>query len=651
MKNILTVLQRVGKSLMLPVSVLPAAALLLRLGYPDLLNNIYMLKAGDAIFSNLPLIFAIGVAIGLSEGEGIAALAAIVGQLILQGILDVGSSKAAKEAAIKIAAQRNMTLESFMNSKFYDDILRSTNIDLGVFGGIIIGIIAAIIYNKYKNIKLPSTIGFFGGKRFVLILTAIISFMFGMINVAIWPEVQKNIDTFARFASTSPLGPGFYAAGKRLLIPLGLHHIYYPPFLYQFGSYVDPSGIKYFGDFSRYFHGDPTAGVFMASEFPILMFGLPGAAIAMICAAEKDNRKKVLSIMLSAALVSFFTGITEPIEFAFIFVAPILFIFHVLAAFTSGIVTSIFNIRLGYTFSASFIDYILGYKFSGNGLLIFPIGIFYFLLYFTVFYYLIIKKDIKTLGREGTVLRENKEIKSNEKAALILEALGGEKNIINLDCCITRLRVALKDEKKLDRAYLEKINLLGIVQTGKVVQIILGTEAENIKYGIEQIIKKGMNPKEIIEYERSLKLMNPMEGEIVSLEQVPDEVFSEKLLGDGFAIKPYRNKVYSPIDGTIKFLFPSNHALAIETKEGLEFLIHIGIDTLNLNGEGFKVYIKEKEKVKKGQLLVSYDKEFLEEKVKSLISPIVITNLKEDSEIKIEYGYKKEKEIVAYIKN
>ncbi len=377
---------------MLPVSVLPAAAILLRLGYPDLLNNMYMLKAGDAIFSNLPLIFAIGVSIGLSDGEGIAALAAIVGQLMLQGILNVGSSKGAKEAAIKVAAQKNMTLEAFMNSKFYDDILRSTNIDLGVFGGIIIGIIAAIIYNKYKNIKLPSTIGFFGGKRFVLILTAIISFMFGMINVVIWPEVQKNIDTFARFATTSPLGPAFYAAGKRLLIPLGLHHIYYPPFLYQFGSYVDPSGIKYFGDFSRYFHGDPTAGVFMASEFPILMFGLPGAAIAMICAAEKQNRKKALSIMLSAALVSFFTGITEPIEFAFIFVAPILFIFHVAAAFTAGIVTSIFNIKLGYTFSASFIDYILGYKFSQNGLLIFPIGTFYFLLYFIVFYYLIIKK-------------------------------------------------------------------------------------------------------------------------------------------------------------------------------------------------------------------------------------------------------------------
>ncbi len=232
------------------------------------------------------------------------------------------------------------------------------------------------------------------------------------------------------------------------------------------------------------------------------------------------------------------------------------------------------------------------------------------MLYFIVFYYLIIKKDIKTLGREGIILKENKEIKSNEKAALILEALGGEKNIINLDCCITRLRVALKDERKLDRAYLEKINLLGIVQTGKVVQIILGTEAENIKYSIEQIIKKGMNPKEIIEYERALKLMNPMEGEIVALEEVPDEVFSEKLLGDGFAIKPYRNKVYSPVDGIIKFLFPSNHALAIETEEGLEILIHIGIDTVNLNGEGFKVYIEEKEKVKKGQLLVSYDKKF-----------------------------------------
>ncbi|WP_251860552.1 glucose PTS transporter subunit IIA [Clostridium sp. Marseille-Q2269] len=651
MKNVLTILQKIGKSLMLPVSVLPAAALLLRLGYPDLLNNLYMLKAGDAIFSNLPLIFAIGVAIGISDGEGIAALAAVVGQLILQGILNVGSSKAAKEVASRIAADRNMTLQSFMNTKYYEEVLRNTNIDLGVFGGIVIGIIAAIIYNKYKNIKLPNTIGFFGGKRFVLIFTAIISFAFGMMNLVIWPEIQKNIDTFARFATTSPLGPAFYAAGKRLLIPLGLHHMYYPPFLYQFGNYVDPSGVKYFGDFSRYFHGDPTAGVFMASEFPILMFGLPGAAIAMIFAAKKENRRKTCSIMLSAALVSFLTGITEPIEFAFIFVAPMLFVFHVVAAFTSGIITSIFNIRLGYTFSASFIDYVLGYKFSHNGILIFPIGLFYFFIYFIVFNYVINKRDIKTLGRDGIILKENKEIKSNEKAAMILQALGGEKNIKNLDCCITRLRIALNNEKKLDRTYLEKINLPGLVQTGSVVQIILGTEAENIKYNIEQIIKNGVNPKQVIEYERALKLINPIDGEILPLEQVPDEVFSERLLGDGFAIRPCKNKVYAPIDGTIKFLFPSNHAIVIENEEGIEILLHIGIDTVDLNGKGFKAYIEEKQKVKKGELLLSYDKDFLEREAKSLISPIIITNLNENGEIKIEYGYKKEKEIVAYIKN
>lgn len=636
---------------MLPVSVLPVAALLLRLGYPDLLNNQYMLKAGEVVFSNLPLIFAIGVSIGLAEGEGIAALGALVGQLVLQAILNVGSVEAAKKLSIKLAAGKNMTLENFIKSKFYDEVLRSTNIDLGVFGGIVIGIIAAAIYNKYKNIELPSTIGFFGGKRFVIIFTAIVSFLFGMLNVTIWPQVQKNIDVFARFVSHSSLGPALYASGKRLLIPLGLHHMYYPAFLYQFGSYIAPNGIEYFGDFSRYFHGDPTAGVFMASEFPILMFGLPGAAIAMSFAAEKHNRKKIFSIMISAALVSFFTGITEPIEFAFIFVAPILFVFHVVAAFTSGIVTKIFNIRLGYTFSASFIDYILGYKFSQNGLLLFPIGAFYFLLYFIVFYYVIVKKDIKTIGREGGMIRTNKEMKIHEKSALILEGLGGEQNIKNLDACITRLRVILKDEKKLDKVYLQKINLLGILQAGKVVQIILGTDAENIKYNIEQIIKTGINPKKIVEYERALKLINPIEGEIIPLTQVPDEVFSEKLLGDGFAIKPYKNKVYSPVEGTIKFLFPSNHALAIETKDGLEVLLHIGIDTVNLNGEGFEVYIQEKENIKKGQLLLSYDKDFLDKECKSLISPIVITNLKEDSEIKIEYGYKKEKEIVAYINN
>jgi PTS system glucose-specific IIC component len=385
-KKIFSILQKIGKSLMLPVSVLPAAGILLRLGQPDLLNIPFMATAGDVIFSNLPMIFAVGVAIGFSGGEGVAALAAVVGQLILEGIIRVASAANASAAAAAAAAAKGITLEAFMTTPEYTALVSANAINMGVFGGISIGLIAGTLYNRYHGIRLPQVLGFFGGKRFVPIITSAAALLFAIIGVRVWAPVQRGIDIFAHFASTSILGPAFYAAGKRLLIPVGLHHMYYPSFLYQFGQFVS-NGVTYFGDSPRYFHGDPTAGVFMASEFPILMFGLPGAAAAMIRASKKENRAKVSGIMISAALVAFVTGITEPIEFSFIFVAPALYIFHVLAAFTSDIVTSLLRIRLGYTFSASAIDYALGYKFAGNPLLLWPVGIAYFALYFAVFYF------------------------------------------------------------------------------------------------------------------------------------------------------------------------------------------------------------------------------------------------------------------------
>ena len=277
------------------------------------------------------------------------------------------------------------------------------------------------------------------------------------------------------------LGPAFYAAGKRLLIPVGLHHIYYPVFLYEFGSFTS-DGVKYFGDTARFFHGDPTAGIFMASEYPILMFGLPGAALAMIATAKPKHRKRITGMMVSAALVSFLTGITEPIEFSFIFVAPILFVFHVLAAFSAGIITSLLHIRLGYTFSASAIDYILGYKFSGRPLLIWPVGILYFILYFLVFYSVIKAMDIKTPGRENEDdFVQTINVSGLEKAAAILEAIGGRNNVEFLDACVTRLRATLKDPKIINKAMLMRTGSAGILEGGNNIQIIYGTEAESNK--------------------------------------------------------------------------------------------------------------------------------------------------------------------------
>ena len=638
MKKLFSILQKIGKSLMLPVSVLPAAGLLLRFGQPDLLNIPYMAKAGDVIFGNLPMIFAVGVAIGFSGGEGVAALAAVVGEFILEGIIKVASANAATALAMKAAQGKGMTLDAFMLTSNYADIVRSTTINMGVFGGIIIGLIAAVLYNKYHNIKLPQILGFFGGKRFVPIITSVASLIFAIIGVNIWPHIQSGIDVFARWASNSILGPAFYAAGKRLLIPVGLHHMYYPPFLYQFGQYVS-NGVTYLGDFARYFHGDPTAGVFMASEYPILMFGLPGAAIAMIAASKKENRKKVAGIMISAAFVSFLTGITEPIEFSFIFVAPILFVFHVLAAFLSGIITSLLHIRLGYTFSASFIDYLLGYKFAGKPLLIWPIGIAFFLLYFFVFYFVIKAKNLKTPGREDeSSSLEEINISTSDRAHNILASLGGACNIQVLDACITRLRLTVNDVNKINKNSLKALGAAGVMIAGNNVQAIFGTEAEGLKEEIKEIIKSETRSRADGD---KISIINPIKGKIVSLDQVPDDVFKDRVLGDGFAIVPSDKNVYAPIDGTIKVLFPTKHAIALVAESGLEILIHVGIDTVNLNGEGFTTHVNQGDKVKKGELLLSFDEKVIKEKAKSLISPIVFTNSSSIKKLDIFFGDKK----------
>ncbi|MCD3195628.1 PTS transporter subunit EIIC [Clostridium botulinum C] len=617
-------LQKIGKSLMLPVSVLPAAGLLLRLGQDDLLGQLgpifqNIAKAGDAIFSGLPLIFAVGVAIGFSGGEGVAALAAAIGHLILQSVL-------------KATGQR-----------------LDMAIDMGVFGGIMIGLIAATLYNKFHNIKLPQVLGFFGGKRFVPIITSVASLIFSIIGGEVWPLFQDKINIFAHWATSSILGPAFYASGKRLLIPLGLHHIYYPSFLYQFGEFTS-KGIKYFGDTARYFHGDPTAGFFMAAEYPILMFGLPAAALAMILASKKENRKKMSGMMISAAFVAFLTGITEPIEFSFIFVAPILFVFHVAAAFLSGIITSFLHIRLGYTFSASFIDYILGFKFAGHPWLIWLVGLAFFALYFVVFYFTIKLFNIHTPGREEEDSSSPKfdNIQGTEKAKRVLLAIGGKNNIEVLDACITRLRLTLKDPSIVDKSTLKALGAAGIFESGNNVQAIFGTQAEIIKDEIKSIIESGEdisldNIDSIEEIHSSSNteiqdnvvpdgsldsqiLLSPVSGKIMDLSEVPDDTFASKLMGDGIAIDPTDGIVTSPVDGTVAQLFWTNHALGIITDSGVELLIHVGIDTVQMEGRGFKAFVSQGDKVKAGDKLLEVDLDLVRKEAKSAITPIIITN-------------------------
>lgn len=610
--RLFSVLQLVGKSLMTPVSVLPAAGLLVALGRL-LENNLagkLMFSGGLAIFEQLPLVFAIGVAIGFTGGAGIAGLASAVGYFTLINVLKV--------------MKDNRALEMDINT--------------GVFGGIIIGLTAAYLYKRFYQTKLHPVLGFFAGKRLVPIVTAAVAVGVGVLLGFIWPPIQQAISDFGNHIMGSDFGPAFYAAGKRLLIPVGLHHVYYPPFLYEFGEFVTATGQVIKGESARYFAGDITAGRFMAAEFPIMLFGLPAASFAMYLRAPANRKKAVAGIMMTAALTSIITGITEPIEFAFIFIAPVLFVIHVGAAFVSGLLTGYFDIHLGYTFSASLIDYVVGASNMKNSLYLWLIvGPFIASFYFTTFYYLIGLLDLKTPGRD---LQENDQesilenITSSEKAQAILTALGGSENLQTLDACITRLRLTVNDSKLVNQSRLKSLGAAGTMIAGNNVQVIFGVDSESLKDQIAAVMSAPKN--QINSHHRYF--MAPMRGEILALNNVPDATFADKILGDGFAIRPIDGEVFSPIDGVITQLFHTNHALGITTKEGLEVLIHVGIDTVKMKGEGFKAFIKKGDTVKMNQKILEFDLNLVRQNAKSDITPIVITNMEKVESMTIIRG-------------
>jgi glucose-specific phosphotransferase system IIA component len=632
--KIFSILQKVGKSLMMPVSVLPAVGLLVALG--RMLENItetasgevtnilihalgrIMFTGGVAVFENLPVVFAIGVAIGFSRGAGAAGLSAVIGYFTMINVINVIGEIRGVELAINV----------------------------GVFGGIVIGLLAAKFYNRYFKTKLHPVLGFFSGKRIVPIITAVASIIIGIVFGYVWPPIQNAINLFGIKIMDSYLGPAFYAAGKRLLIPVGLHHVYYQPFLFQFGVFITKGGKVLYGESARYFAGDPTAGRFMASEFPIMLFGLPAAVAAMYLRVDKNRRKAVVGIMITAALTSIITGITEPIEFTFIFTAPILYIFHVLAAFVSGFLTAYFDVHLGYTFSASLIDFFVGFYNQKNSLYLFIIGPIIAALYFLVFYWLIGLLNIKTPGREDEKVGYEKDeffdMVSSEKAVQVLKAIGYAANVESVDSCITRLRLTVYDSNKVDKNRLRELGAAGILDAGSGnFQVIFGTEADMLSEEINKIISKGginveksideteKNEKEIIfnEAENAKAIIKAaVSGELIKLEDVPDYTFAKRLLGDGIAINPCEGIIYSPVDGKIAQLFSTNHAVAIVTDDGVEVLIHIGIDTVKMNGKGFKAFAVQGDIVKTGDKLIEFDIELIRKEAKSIITPIVITN-------------------------
>ncbi|WP_174735116.1 glucose-specific PTS transporter subunit IIBC [Mesobacillus harenae] len=659
-KNAFGVLQKVGRALMLPVALLPAAGILLALGAalrnpallelaPFLDNSgvdmvaAVMQNAGDIVFGNLPLLFAVGVAIGLAGGEGTAGLAAIIGYLIMN---------------VTMGTVLGITPED-INGLSYANVLGIPTLQTGVFGGIIVGIIAAALYNRFYTIELPTYLGFFAGKRFVPIITAATAVILGLAMLIIWPPIQNGLNAFSQNMVHANLTISAFIFGviERSLIPFGLHHIFYSPFWYEFGQYTTEAGNVVRGD-QRIFMAqitdgvqNLTAGTFMTGKFPFMMFGLPAAALAIYHEARPEKKVIVGGLMASAALTSFLTGITEPIEFSFLFVAPLLFGIHAIFAGLSFMVMHLLDVKIGMTFSGGLIDYILFGLINPqtNAWLVIPVGLVFAVIYYFGFRFAIRKFGLKTPGREDDQEQEEGEEKSavqtGDLAYDILEAMGGDENIKHLDACITRLRVSVNDKQKVDKGRLKKLGAAGVLEVGENIQAIFGPRSEIIKGQMKDImggkkprtvkVDPGKEVKQQIEdvnpdalqTENDNWLVSPIKGEIKPITEVPDAVFSGKMMGDGFAIIPSEGTVVSPVDGKIVNLFPTKHAIGLQTDSGREILIHFGIDTVNLKGEGFETLVSENEQVKKGQPLMNVDLDFIAKNATSTITPIVFTNL------------------------
>lgn len=492
----LAFLQKIGKSLMLPVATLPAAAILLRFGSIDYINEFhfgqsiggflntyiapFLAAGGGTIFDNLPLIFAVGVAIGLA-GDAVAALSAVIGQLILLDVLD-------------------------RVPEIFPELMQSadTKLNMGVLGGITVGCISAFLYKRYHNIKLPDWLGFFGGKRFVPMITALTMVFVGLILGLIWGPVQNVLDTFGNWVtSLGGFGSAIHIVANRLLIPFGLHHILNSVVWFQIGDFTNAAGEVVRGDMDRFFAGDPTAGMFMTGFFPIMMFGLPAAALAIIHTARPERRKLVSSIFLGAALASFLTGITEPLEFAFMFAAPVLYGVHALLSGIAAYVTYALGMKLGFGFSAGFIDYAINYQISTKPLLLIPVGLITAVVYYVIFRFMIVKFNMKTPGREAAdEASEAAEAdtltaapatglasSADSRSAKILANIGGPENVESVDACITRLRLIVKDDKIVNDAGLKQLGAAGVMRLGKgAVQVIFGPQSDAIKDDIKKLL-------------------------------------------------------------------------------------------------------------------------------------------------------------------
>lgn len=685
------VLQRVGKSFMLPIAILPVAGLLLGIGSSftnettlktygligimgpgTIIYNILtvMNKCGGVIFENLPVIFAIGVAIGMAKKEkAVAALAAAISFLVMN---------AAVGAMIDIAGGADSMMEGATTS-----MLGITTLQMGAFGGIIVGLGVAALHNKFYNIDLPQALSFFGGTRFVPIISALTYVIVGIAMFYIWQPIQSGIYALGTLVMNSGYAGTFaYGFIKRMLIPFGLHHVFYLPFwqtavggsMTVAGQVVDGAQNIFFAQLAdpATKHFSVGATRFFSGEFIVMIFGLPGAALAMYKAARPEKKKEVGGLLLSSSLTSMLTGITEPIEFSFLFVAPALFGIHAVLTGLAYMIAHILKIGVGLTFSGGFIDLFMFGILQGNAktnwLLIIPAGIIYFIIYFVIFTFLINKFNLKTPGREAddeeTKLYTRADYNAkkgsgelnpiDQLSADITRGLGGKLNISDVDCCATRLRVTVADSSKVIDGLLKATGAAGVVKKGNGVQVIYGPKVNIIKSNLEDYLLKAPNEEQeeiILENEnvktpvmndikerkllKTILLASPLSGMSGSITEAPDEAFAGKMMGDGVIVTPSNGTVIAPANGTISFVFPTKHAVGMVTEEGIELLIHIGIDTVKLDGKGFESFVKEGDTIKKGDKLLSVDLEFVKANAPSIVSPIVCTALEDNQQVRL----------------
>lgn len=683
--GIFGVLQRVGRSFMLPIAILPVAGLLLGIG--GSFTNETMLKtygliqvmgpgtflyvifevmkeAGNIVFANLPIIFAIGVAIGMAKREKeVAALAAAIAFFIMH---------AAVNAMITVNGGADAMLEGAVT-----DVCGITSLQMGVFGGIIVGLGVAALHNRFYKIELPQVLSFFGGSRFVPIISALVFTGVGILMFFIWPPIQRGIYAVGNLVLNSGYaGTWVYGFMERLLIPFGLHHVFYLPFWQTgVGGSMEVAGQVIEGAQNIFFAqlADPnttqfavSATRFMSGKFPLMIFGLPGAALAMYRTADSKKKKAAGGLLLSAALTSMLTGITEPLEFTFLFVAPLLYGVHCVFAGLAYMLMHVFNVGVGMTFSGGFIDMFLFGILQGNDktnwIWIVIVGIVYFIVYYFLFSFLIRRFDLKTPGREDAdevklYRRSDVDAKGkksgrkdgtpDEMSVEITMGLGGKKNISDVDCCATRLRCTVFDSSLVKEDVLRATGASGVIRKGTGVQVIYGPRVSVIKSNLEDYLESAeeemAEEMEVREQEEApernrqpaVTISSPITGKAAPLSEAPDEGFAGGMMGDGVVVTPEEPIVYAPADGTVTFIFDTKHAIGFETKEGVELLIHIGIDTVKLKGKGFEVFVAEGQRVKKGQKLMRLDLTYLKENASSLVSPVLCPELTEYQRVRL----------------